>query len=132
MADMHIDSTSEPVNLDETDILISADKVEGTDVYDMESKHVGTVDSIMLNKRTGEVAYSVMSFGGFLGIGERYHPLPWDVLTYDTELGGYKVNQSAAQLKDAPNYSRSEIDSRDYARSNAVGTWYGSAAQPRI
>lgn len=126
------DAVAQPTDTDETSMLISADKVEGTAVYDIDGNKVGVVDSIMLNKRTGKVAYSVMSFGGFLGIGDRYHALPWDVLTYDTRLGGYKVNQPAERLKDAPHYSRIEIDSREYARNPSVGTWYGITAQPVI
>ncbi|QMW24266.1 PRC-barrel domain-containing protein [Sandaracinobacteroides saxicola] len=93
--------------------LISADKVQGTAVYDSSGDKIGSIDSLMIDKESGEVAYAVMSFGGFLGIGERYHPLPWDVLTYDTNLGGYNVGQAAANLKDAPNYSRDEIGDWD-------------------
>ena len=113
-----------PLEYDETKMLISADKVQGTAVYDKNSEKIGSVDSIMLNKYTGKVAYSVMSFGGFLGIGERYHPLPWDVLTYDLDLGGYKLTQAGAELTEAPHYSRSEIDNRDYVGNPAVAGWY--------
>ena len=132
MSNRNFDKVSQPTDMDETDMLISADKVEGTDVYDVNGEKIGSVDSIMLNKRTGKVAYSVMSFGGFLGIGERYHPLPWDVLTYDASLGGYKVNQPGERLKDAPHYSRSEVDTGDYARDASVGTWYGATGQSVI
>ena len=82
----------------------------GTAVYDAAGERLGTIDSIMLNKRSGKVAYAVMSFGGFLGIGERYHPLPWNVLTYDEAKGGYNVEHSADDLRKAPNYSRGEVD----------------------
>ena len=63
----------------------------------------------MVNKRSGQVAYAVMSFGGFLGIGDSYHPLPWNVLTYDTGLGGYVVDLSREQLQGGPSYSASEM-----------------------
>src|SRR3546814_18998632 len=63
----------------------------------------------MVNKREGTVEYAVMSFGGFLGIGESYHPLPWKVLTYDTDPGGYVVDLDKAMLEKAPSYrSRAE------------------------
>lgn len=97
--------------------LIAADRVTGTAVYDSDGDRIGVIDNLMIDKITGEVAYAVMSFGGFLGIGERYHPLPWDVLTYDTKLGGYNVGMAAANLKDAPNYDRTELSTfgdRDY------------------
>ena len=80
------------VATDETLNLISADKVIGTAVYNRQGDRLGSVYGLMLNKLNGQVAYAVMSFGGFLGIGENYHPLPWRMLTYDTSLGGYVVD----------------------------------------
>ncbi len=69
----------------------------------------------MVNKRSGQVAYAVLSFGGFLGMGSNYHPLPWNELTYHTSLGGYVVNRTKEQLEGAPNYSASELQSWDDA-----------------
>jgi hypothetical protein len=94
-----------PVDVDETIQLISSDKVEGTDVYSRSGDHLGTVRDVMINKRTGQVEYAVMSFGGFLGIGEDYHPLPWRMLTYDTSLGGYVVDVDRERLDRAPRYT---------------------------
>ena len=111
---------------DESGSLISSDKVVGTAVYDAAGERLGTIDAIMLDKRSGKVAYAVMSFGGFLGIGERYHPLPWQALTYDTARGGYNVQHSADDLRKAPNYSRGEVDSFDYGREGgAIDSYYG-------
>ncbi len=61
----------------ETYCLIASDKVEGTPVYRSNGEQVGTMERVMIDKISGKVAYAVMSFGGFLGIGEDYHPLPW-------------------------------------------------------
>ena len=117
---------SDALTADESGTLISADKVVGTAVYDAAGERLGTIDSIMLNKRSGKVAYAVMSFGGFLGIGERYHPLPWNALTYDEAKGGYNVEHSADDLRKAPNYSRDEVDTLDYARSGGeIDNYYG-------
>lgn len=118
---------TDAVTADESGTLIAADKVVGTAVYDTAGERLGTIDSIMLNKRSGKVAYAVMSFGGFLGIGERYHPLPWNVLSYDQGKGGYNIQHTADDLRRAPNYSRSEVDSFDggSAHSQAVDTYYG-------
>ena len=91
--------------LDEDASVISASKVTGTDVYNTEGQHLGEIHDLMLDKRTGKIAYAVMSFGGFLGIGERYHPLPWVTLKYDTRQGGYVVGLTIDQLKDAPTYA---------------------------
>src|SRR4051812_47256988 len=80
------------VATDETEHLISSSKVESTAVYDRQGERLGTVSSFMVNKYTGQVAYAVMSFGGFLGMGRSCHPLPWKALSYDTGKGGYVVD----------------------------------------
>src|SRR5687768_12634975 len=88
--------------LDETATVISAGKVTGTNVYNTDGDHLGEIYDVMLDKRSGKIAYAVMSFGGFLGIGERYHPLPWATLKYDTRQGGYVVGLTIEQLQGAP------------------------------
>jgi hypothetical protein len=103
------------VATDETLNLISADKVVGTSVYNRQGEKLGSVYTLMLNKLNGQVAYAVMSFGGFLGIGESYHPLPWRILTYDTALGGYVVDLDRRRLEGAPTYTPAkEPDWRAY------------------
>jgi hypothetical protein len=95
--------------IEETRELIASDKVEGTAVFDQDRARLGTIHNFMVNKRTGQVAYAVLSFGGFLGLGESYHPLPWRTLTYDTGLGGYLVNLSRQELEATPRYPTSSI-----------------------
>jgi hypothetical protein len=91
-------------NLQETITLIAADKVQGTDVYNPGGDRLGSVHDLMIDKRTGQVAYAILSFGGFLGIGNSYHPLPWPLLRYDSNLGGYIVEIDEQKLKGAPSY----------------------------
>ena len=98
-----------PVDVDETNRLISSDKVDGTDVYNRNGDHLGTVHDVMIDKRSGQVEYAIMSFGGFLGIGESYHPLPWRTLSYDTKLGGYVVDVDRTRLDMAPRYTSSSL-----------------------
>jgi hypothetical protein len=86
--------------------LIAADKVNGTNVYNLAGEKLGTVDDIMIDKSSGRAIYAVMSFGGFLGMGEKHHPLPWATLKYDAQKGGYVVNLDKQQLEGAPNYDR--------------------------
>jgi uncharacterized protein YrrD len=93
---------------DETATLIAADKVEGTTVKNARGESLGSIDTVMIDKFTGKVAYAVMSFGGFLGIGDRYHPLPWSVLHYDPNENAYVVNIDKAVLEKAPSLSRDE------------------------
>jgi hypothetical protein len=87
--------------------LIASDKVEGTTVYGPDGQTVGEIERVMIDKLSGKVAYAVMSFGGFMGIGEDYYPVPWATLKYDTSLGGYKTNITREQLDRAPKYSES-------------------------
>ena len=117
----------------ETHDLISAEKVIGTSVYNANGDDLGTIHDLMLDKRGGRVAYAVMSFGGFLGIGEKYHPLPWHVLTYDEDKGGYNVELSADQLRDAPTYSEDEMSNfGSGADDERVDTYYGGIGYPRL
>src|SRR5262245_12691314 len=76
----------------ETAGLIGSDKVEGTYVYDAKGENIGSIERVMIDKQSGQVAYAVLQFGGFLGIGSDYYPIPWQSLTYDTGLGGYHTN----------------------------------------
>ncbi|MGE0766600.1 MAG: PRC-barrel domain-containing protein [Hyphomicrobiaceae bacterium] len=94
--------------LDENATLISASKVTGTEVYNTNGDHLGEIYDVMLDKRSGKIGYAIMSFGGFLGIGEQYHPLPWSTLKYDTNQGGYVVGVSVDELKRAPTFRASE------------------------
>lgn len=90
----------------ETGALIAADKVEGTKVYNLKGDKLGHIDAVMLDKQRGSVVYAVMSFGGFLGMGEKQHPLPWSTLRYDENQDGYIVNLSKEQLEKAPTFER--------------------------
>jgi hypothetical protein len=74
-------------NRRETVSLIGSDKVEGTPVYGRDDNKIGTVQRVMLDKISGKVAYAVISFGGFLGMGEDYFPMPWASLKYDNRAG---------------------------------------------
>jgi len=114
----------------ETGTLIGSDKVEGTTVYGSDGNSVGEIERVMIDKITGKVAYAVMSFGGFMGIGEDYYPVPWSTLTYDTSLGGYRTNITREQLDRAPKYSEStswnwnrENDRRVYDYYRAPRYW---------
>src|SRR5580704_14308001 len=86
----------------ETSQLIAADKVEGTAVYNTRGEKLGSIERVMIDKVSGRVAYAVMSFGGFLGIGDRHHPLPWSVLRYDPSNDGYVVNLDKKVLESGP------------------------------
>ena len=111
---------------DETDRLIASNKVEGTAVYNRLGERLGSIYNFMVDKRSGQVEYAVLSFGGFLGIGENYYPLPWKALTYDTSQGGYVVDLDKDRLRDAPNYAASDNpDWRDPDYGRRIDEYYG-------
>src|SRR5262245_42969382 len=109
----------------ETAALIGSDKVEGTPVYDAKGEKIGSIESVMINKRSGQVAYAVLRFGGFLRLGSDYFPIPWPSLKYDTNLGGYRLDMTEEQLKGAPKYAGNNWDWEDRARGLKVNEYYG-------
>ena len=92
--------------------LIAASKVNGTAVYSPAGEKLGSVYEVMIDKISGKAEYGILSFGGFLGLGDRYYPLPWRELKYDTNQGGFVVNVDRARLEGAPSYGAEE-----------TGTW---------
>lgn len=108
------------------DSLINSSRVEGTAVYNLEGEQIGSIEHLMLEKRGGRVAHAVMSFGGFLGIGEEHYPIPWSKLTYDTELGGYRVDITKEQLGEAPSHpAKSGYDWYDRSNEERIYNFYG-------
>ena len=112
----------------ETTTLIAADKVQGTDVFNNGGDRLGSVHDLMIDKQTGQVAYAILSFGGFLGMGSSYRPLPWSLLRYDTNLGGYRTGITETQLKGAPKYGNDNAwNWSDPAKTRSVNDYYGVA-----
>ena len=124
---MELDPSGEGVAIEETRRLIASSKVEGTPVFNRAGEQLGTVYNFMVDKISGQVAYVVMSFGGFLGIGESYHPLPWRALTYDTGLGGYLVDIDKDRLVGAPRYDANEDPFADDEYGVKVDAYYRTA-----
>ena len=123
-------ASSPAVQSRETTSLIGSDKVEGTAVYGADQKKIGNLERVMIDKISGKVAYAVLSFGGFLGMGEDYYPVPWATLKYDPNLGGYLVNLTRDKLDKAPKYTEStgwnwtrENDQRVYDYYGASPYW---------
>jgi len=108
--------------------LIGSDKVEGTAVYGADTNKIGSIKRVMIDKNSGRVSYAVLSFGGFLGIGDDYYPLPWLSLKYDTNLGGYVAGITADQLKGAPKYANeASLNWSDAGTAKSIDDYYGIA-----
>ena len=98
------ETSSTPVAITETSSLIASDKVEGTKVFGRDGQKIGSVHNFMVNKRSGQVAYVVISTGGFLGLGQAYHPLPWSIFSYDEQQAGYVVQVDKRMLDGGPSF----------------------------
>lgn len=90
--------------------LIMSSRVTGTPVLNREGERIGHVEDLSIHKVSGQVIYAILSFGGFLGVGEQYHPLPWSVLAFDPDANGYVVAIEKKALEDAPSLTREELE----------------------
>jgi len=111
--------TEGPADSDRNETLISSDRVIGSAVYGMDGHKIGTLESVMLKRQSGRIAYAVLGFGGFLGIGTDHYPVPWEMLQYDERLGGYATDLSKRDIEHAPRFSEREAwnwDSDDTAQ----------------
>jgi sporulation protein YlmC with PRC-barrel domain len=88
---------------------IRAKKVIGTNVKDKAGQKIGEIEDVILDKQSNSIMFAVVSFGGFLGAGEQYHPIPWAALDYDESESAYVVPYSKDQLKAAPAGSVSDL-----------------------
>ncbi len=113
--------------------------MEGTEVYRSDGDKVGTIERVMINKRSGQVAYAVMSFGGFLGIGEDYYPLPWSLPHLKTGwLRGerhrgptpkYGTHETLGLLRYQERTIQTEIGPVEVARVKIRDRWAASAGE---
>jgi len=97
---------------------ILASKVKGTAVYNGRGEKIGTVEDIVLDKQSNQIMFAALGFGGVLGMGEKYYPVPWSLLNYDENKGGYVVPLNKDRLENAPSYDLNDLTRRD----GSVGT----------
>lgn len=106
--------------------MISSSRVNGTNVYSPAGEKLGSIDSLMIDKITGQVRYAVMEFGGFLGFGTELYPLPWSSLNYEPDQGGYVVTVSKEQLDSAPHFDKNSWPEYDDEYGRRVYDHYGA------
>jgi hypothetical protein len=108
--------------------LIYASKVRHTPVFSTAGERIGHIEDLAIEKVGGRVAYAILSFGGLLGIGEQFHPMPWSVLAYDVARSGYVTSLDKDQLRGAPAYALAELaDLGDAERyREQVYSYYGA------
>ena len=116
------------ISTSETGSLIASSKVEGTRVFDAAGSKLGTVRNFMVDKRSGQVAYVVISTCGFLGLGQAYHPLPWSALRYEEGKGGYVVQVASDLLSGGPSFRPDTAPNFDEAYGARIDEYYRPAA----
>ena len=112
--------------------LMGAHTLLGEEVYGDQEEHLGEIKEIMLDMQTGEVAYAVLAFGGFIGLGEKLFAVPWQALKLDTVNKRFLLNADKDRLKDAPGFDKeSWPDMADPAWASEINTYYGVSNEPR-
>jgi len=97
---------------------ILASKVKGTSVYNATGDKIGTVEDIVLDKQSNQILFAALGFGGVLGIGEKYYPVPWSMLNYDEKKGGYVAPLNKDVIQNAPAYDLKDLTKHD----GSIGT----------
>ena len=109
------------MSTEDTIYYLISDRESGKAVYGAENERIGSIESVMIDKTDGEIAYAVLSFGGFLGIGKEHYPVPWKVLRYHSDFDEYSSDISGSRLKGGPKHGTEtnfDLDAR-YAKLDA-------------
>lgn len=107
--------------------LMGADTLIGNDVYNKKDEDLGDIKEIMLDMYSGRISYAVLSFGGFLGLGEKLFAVPWNALTLDTDNKRFVLNVSKESLKDAPGFDKDDWpDMADVTWQTNIHAYYGT------
>jgi hypothetical protein len=124
-ATMQTDTLQSQSQTSQSHSLIASDRVEGTPVRRTDGEKIGTIERLMIDKLSGNVAYAVLGFGGFLGIGQKHAPIPWARLTYDHMLGAYHLDLTDEELSKAPFAAAGqEFDWGDRSREVEIHNYY--------
>ena len=92
---------------------ILASRVKGTSVYNTSGDKIGHVEDVVLDKMSDHIMFAALGFGGVMGMGETYYPVPWSVLDYNPDKGGYVVPMTKDALKNAPSYELKDLTKND-------------------
>jgi sporulation protein YlmC with PRC-barrel domain len=113
--------------------LMGADTLIGNNVYNTADESLGTIKELMIEMSTGKIAYAVLSYGGFLGMGDRLFAVPWQALTLDTQNKRFSLNASKDQLKNAPGFDKDHWPAMaDTSWASDVHKFYGVKTTGRV
>lgn len=106
--------------------LMGANTLNGNDVYNEKDEDLGDIKEIMLNMRTGRISYAVLSYGGFLTLGEKLFAVPWEALKLDTVNKRFVLNVDKERLESAPGFDKDDWpDMADTTWAERVNSFYG-------
>lgn len=107
--------------------IMSAESLSGDKVVNSKGEDLGNIDAIMLDVPNGRIAYAVLSFGGFMGMGDKLFALPWEALTLDADRERFVLNMEKDELKDAPGFDKDHWPSMaDLSWATQIHSYYGS------
>ncbi len=110
---------------------MSSSSLTGNEVFNRQDEDLGDVKDFMLDMRTGKVAYAVLSFGGFLGMGEKLFAVPWSALTLDTDNERFTLNVTKERLESAPGFDKDNWPNMaDPVWADGIHTYYGTSNSP--
>lgn len=113
--------------------LMGADTLIGNHVFNHKDESLGDIKEIMLDMRNGKVGYAVLSFGGFLGMGEKLFAVPWAALSLDTDNRRFVLNVDKDRLQDAPGFQKDKWpDMADQSWADAIHSYYGTPPEPPL
>ncbi len=116
--------------------LMGADTLVGNEVFNQKGEDLGDIKDIMLDMRSGKVGYAVLSFGGFLGMGEKLFAVPWNALTLDTENKRFVLNVEPDRLRSAPGFDKDKWPNMaDQSWAKEIHSYYGTkpySDEPRV
>ncbi len=104
--------------------LVSANTLAGQPLFDRSGDKLGVLKELFVNKTTGQVEFVLGATGGFLGVGEKFHPLPWSLLTYNSAPEGYVVSVGKEEIRAAPAYDREQLNSTHYGWGDQVQRYF--------
>ncbi len=112
-------------------MLMGAGTLIGNDVYNHKDEDLGDIKEIMLDTQSGKVIYAVLSFGGFLGMGEKLFAVPWNALTLDTKNKRFVLNVEKDRLKLAPGFDKDKWPNMsDPSWVKEIHSYYETESRP--
>ena len=121
-------SSAPPAETKPASRLVASTRLDGTPVLGRDGHKLATVHSFIIDKPSGRVRYAILSYGGFLGLGQKYHPVPWETLTYSSDSDAYVLGIEKAMLEGSPSFRPDDAPIFDEAYGQRISTYYGTAS----